>query len=78
MSGDLWASSLHAAEYLGVNEKNLAILREKGFLKPGLHWKSAPFEQLRPWCPEAVYNLELCKKAIHNSLTINESENYAA
>ena len=64
MLGNIWHSSDYAAENLGTTEKNLSYFRENGFLKPGIHWKSSPYGQKKPWNPEALYNINLCKKII--------------
>ena len=64
MLENIWHSSNAAAEDLGITEIKLSHLRENGFLKPGIHWKSSPLGQKKPWNPEALYNLILCKKLI--------------
>tara|TARA_Y100000589_G_scaffold300758_1_gene311143 strand:+ start:219 stop:455 length:237 start_codon:yes stop_codon:yes gene_type:complete len=64
MLRNLWTSSRSAAEKLGLTEKELSYLREIGLLKPGIHWKSSSKSQPRPWNPEAVYNLNICKNII--------------
>ena len=64
MIGSIWKSSNYAAEYFGTTEIKLSYLRENGFLKPGIHWKSSPYGQKKPWNPEALYNTKLCKKII--------------
>ena len=61
---NIWHSSNSTAEYLGITEIKLSHLRENGFLKPGIHWKSSPLGQKKPWNPEALYNTKLCKKII--------------
>ena len=64
MLGDIWSSSELTAEKLGITEIKLSFLRENGLLKPGIHWKSSPYGQKKPWNPEALYNTKLCKKVI--------------
>ncbi len=64
MLGNIWHSSNYAAENLGTTEVKLSYLRANGFLKPGIHWKSCPYGQKKPWNPEALYNTKLCKKLI--------------
>ena len=54
MLGNIWHSSNSAAEYLGITEIKLSYLRENGFLKPGIHWRSSPHGQKKPWNPEAL------------------------
>ena len=65
MSGNIWHPSIYAAEYLDIKEIRLSYFRENGFFKPGIHWKSSPYGQKKPWNPEVLYNIELCKKIIH-------------
>ena len=66
MLGNIWHSSPFAAEDLGTTEIKLSYFRENGLLKPGIHWKSSPYGQKKPWNPEALYNTKLCKKIIDN------------
>ena len=42
MFGNIWLSSVSAAETFGITEMKLSYLRENGVLKPGIHWKSSP------------------------------------
>ena len=64
MLRNLWVSSSIAAKELEINEIDLSNMREGGFLKPGIHWKSSPYGQMKPWKPEALYNVKQCKKLI--------------
>ena len=64
MLGEIWSSSELTAEKLGINEIKLSFLRENGILKPGIHWKSSPHGQKKPWKPKALYNIKMCKKLI--------------
>ena len=66
-----------AAEKLGINEVRLSYLRENGFLKPGIHWKSSPYGQKKPWNPKALYNIKMCKKII-NKLSFEGNDVLAA
>ena len=59
-----WSSSEFAAEKLGITEIKLSFLRENGLLKPGIHWKSSPLGQKKPWKPKALYNINMCRKII--------------
>ena len=77
MLGNIWTTSECASEKLGITEKRLSYLRENGFLKPGIHWKSSPYGQKKPWNPQALYNLKMCRKII-NKLQGNEKESIAA
>ena len=56
MLENIWHPSYSAAEYLGITEIKLSHLRENGFFKPGIHWKSSPLGQKKPWNPEVLYN----------------------
>ena len=67
MLGNLWASSSSASKKLGISEIQLSNLRQSGLFKPGIHWKSSPGGQMKPWNPEAVYNINLCIKVIKNN-----------
>ena len=58
MLGDIWSSSELTSEKLGITEIKLSFLRENGILKPGIHWKSSPLGQKKPWKPKALYNVK--------------------
>lgn len=64
MFENLWTTSSSMAERLGIHENTLSSLREKGILKPGIHWKSDPHGQIKPWNPVPIYNIKLCEKFI--------------
>ena len=66
MLGNLWTSSRLASEKMGLSEIELSTMRENGIFKPGIHWKSSPYGQIKPWNPDAVYNVKLCVKIIKN------------
>ena len=78
MLENIWHSSNLAADNLGITEIKLSHLREIGFLKPGIHWKSAPLGQKKPWNPEALYNSTLCKKIIDEFYSEEKYDQYAA
>ena len=78
MLENIWLSQNSAADKLSLSEIELSQLREKGFLKPGIHWKSSPYGQKKPWNPEAIYNIKLCKKIINEYLLQDNYEQYAA
>ena len=65
MLGVKWSSSELTAEKLGITEIKLSFLRENGILKPGIHWRSSPLGQNKPWKPKALYNVEMCRKIIY-------------
>ena len=77
MFGDIWSSSELTAEKLGITEIKLSSLRENGILKPGIHWKSSPSGQKKPWKPKALYNINMCRKIINNFYS-EENYNIAA
>ncbi len=77
MLGDIWSSSEFTAEKLGITEIQLSYFRENGILKPGIHWKSSPQGQNKPWKPKALFNINMCKKVINNFYLIKD-ENIAA
>ena len=78
MSGNIWHSSNYAAENLGITEIKLSYLRENGFLKPGIHWRSSPLGQKKPWNPEVLYNSILCRKIIDEFYSEEKYDQYAA
>ena len=77
MLGDIWISSELTAEKLGITEIKLSFLRENGILKPGIHWKSSPLGQKKPWKPKALYNLKMCRNIV-NGLCFEENKDIAA
>ena len=78
MLGNIWQSSNSAAQYLGTTEIKLSFLRENGLLKPGIHWRSSPHGQKKPWNPEALYNSFLCKKIIDKHYSKDKYDQCAA
>ena len=77
MLGVKWSSSELTAEKLGITEIKLSFLRENGILKPGIHWKSSPLGQKKPWNPKALYNINMCRK-IMDKFYFEENSNIAA
>ena len=78
MLGNIWQSSNYTAENLGITEIKLSYLRENGFLKPGIHWRSSPLGQKKPWNPEVLYNSILCRKIIDEFYSEENYDQYAA
>ena len=78
MLENIWHSSNSTAQDLGITEIKLSYLRENGFFKPGIHWKSSPLGQKKPWNPEALYNSTLCKKLIDECSSEEKYDQYAA
>ena len=77
MLGNIWSSSELAAKNLGISEIKLSLLRANGILKPGIHWKSSPIGQKKPWNPKALYNITKCKNIINN-FYFEENDIFAA
>ena len=77
MLGDMWSSSELTAEQLGITEIKLSFLRANGILKPGIHWRSSPLGQKKPWNPKALYNVGLCRDII-NKFYFEENDSIAA
>ena len=78
MLENIWHPSNSTAEDIGITEIKLSHLRENGFLKPGIHWKSSPLGQKKPWNPDALYNSILCKKLIDEFYSEENFNQYAA
>ena len=74
MIENVWYPCRLAAEKLGIGESKLSELREQLYLKPGIHWRSSPLGEVKPWSPEAIYNVKTCKMVItkYNLLEINQ------
>tara|TARA_B100000401_G_C52188772_1_gene431349 strand:- start:181 stop:414 length:234 start_codon:yes stop_codon:yes gene_type:complete len=77
MLGDMWNSPDSTAKKLGISEIRLSYLRENGLLKPGIHWKSSPFGQKKPWNPKVIYNINMCRKIV-NKVSIEGNDSIAA
>tara|TARA_B100000700_G_C15024517_1_gene847449 strand:+ start:1859 stop:2101 length:243 start_codon:yes stop_codon:yes gene_type:complete len=67
-----WLSQKDAVKVLKVDEKTLEILREKGYFKPGFHWKSSTEPGQLPWNPKVFYHIIWCREVIDN-LNNNDS-----
>ncbi len=57
-----WLSAKDASKLLRVEEKNLKVLREEGYLKPGIHWRSSSDPKQLPWNPKVFYLISACKE----------------
>ncbi len=68
MEENIWLDSAHASAELGISEVILSEFRENGLFKPGVHWKSSPYGQDKPWNPEPIYNAQFCKGIIKKSV----------
>ena len=60
----MWLSEKEASEFLGVDEKKLELLRETGYLKPGVHWRSSNEPKQLPWKPKVFYSRIECKEVV--------------
>ncbi len=60
----IWLSEKEASEVLRVDEQSLEVLREKGYLKPGSHWRSSNDPKQLPWKPKVSYFISGCKEVI--------------
>ena len=59
-----WLSEIEASEVLKVDVHFLDVLRERGYLKPGSHWKSSNDTNQLPWKPKVFYCVLGCKEVI--------------
>ena len=64
IEGSIWLSEKEASEVLRVDEKSLEFLRERGYLKPGSHWRSSNDPKQLPWKPKVFYFIRGCKEVI--------------
>ena len=62
----MWLSEKEASEVLRVDEQSLEVLRERGYLKPGSHWRSSNEPKNIPWKPRVFYFVSGCKKVIEH------------
>ena len=60
----MWLSEKDESKVLRVDEKYLEALREKGYLKPGFHWRSSNEPEQLPWKPKVLYFISGCKEFI--------------
>ena len=60
----MWMSEKEASEVLSIDERSLEGLRERGYLKPGTHWRSSNDPHQLPWKPKVLYCISRCKKVI--------------
>ena len=64
MEESKWLSVKEASEVLRVDEHSLEVLREKGYLKPGFHWRSSNDPRQLPWKPKGFYFISGCREVI--------------
>ena len=60
----MWLSEKEASKFLRVEEKYLEALRERGYLRPGFHWRSSNESEQLPWKPKVFYSISGCKEVI--------------
>ena len=60
----MWLSEKEASEVLRVDELSLEVMRERGYLKPGYHWRSSNDPNQLPWKPKVFYFIRGCKEVI--------------
>ena len=61
-----WLSQTEAGQILRVEEKTLENYRERGYLKPGKHWRSSSDPDYLPWKPKVFYCIRRCREFIEN------------
>ena len=59
-----WLFVKEASKVLRVEEKTLEMLREEGYLRPGIHWRSSPESEQLPWNPKVIYLISGCEEVI--------------
>ena len=64
----MWLSGKEASEVFRVDEQSLEVLRERGYLKPGRHWRSSNDPRQLPWKPKVFYSATGCKEVIEYCL----------
>ena len=60
----MWLSEKEASEVLRIDEQTLAVLRERGYLRPGTHWRSSADPGQIPWNPKVSYRINGCRDVI--------------
>ena len=60
----IWLSEKEASEVLRVDKESLEELRERGYLKPGIHWRSSNDPKQLPWKPKVFYFIGGCREVI--------------
>ena len=69
----MWLSAKEASEVLSVDEQSLEVMRERGYLKPGPHWRSSNDPEQLPWKPKVFYFIRGCKEVIEYRQNIDDS-----
>ena len=68
----IWLSEKEASEVLRVDEQFLELLRERGYLKPGSHWRSSNDPKQLPWKPKVSYFIRGCKEVLEYGQNNND------
>ena len=66
IESSMWLSVKEASEVLRVDENYLELLRERGYLKPGSHWRSSNEPNQLPWKPRVFYSISKCKEVLED------------
>ena len=74
----MWLSEKEASEVLRIDEQSLEELRERGYLKPGFHWRSSNDPDQLPWKPKVFYFIRECKEVIEYCKNNDDSSNQRA
>ena len=74
----MWLSEKEASEVLRVDEQSLELMRERGYLKPGFHWRSSNDPDQLPWKPKVFYFIRECKEVIEYCKNNDDSSNQRA
>ena len=69
----MWLSEKEASEVLRVDEQSLEVMRERGYLKPGSHWRSLNDPNQLPWKPKVSYFISGCKEVVEYWQKNNDS-----
>ena len=69
MQDNPWVSGKEASQLLGVSEKTLEILRDRGYLKCGTHWRTSGEVSPIPWTQVTIYHLRWCREEIDHWLS---------
>ena len=73
IEASMWLSEKEASEVLRVDEQSLEVMRERGYLKPGPHWRSSNDPEQLPWKPKVFYFIRGCKEVIEYWQNIDDS-----
>ena len=60
----MWLSGKEDSEVLSEDEKSSEVMRERGYLKLGNHWRSSNDPKQLPWKPKVFYFIRGCKEVI--------------